>query len=84
MPRHLTVDFRSPTPSYRQLADQLRAMITTGEIGPGEVLPSLQRMVQETGLSMSTVQRAVRVLADEGLVHSVSGRGTYAGPRDAG
>lgn len=81
MPRHLTVDFRSPTPSYRQLADQLRDLITSGEIGPGEALPSLNRMVQETGLSMSTVQRAVRVLLEEGLVYTVPGRGVYAGPR---
>lgn len=75
------MDFRSPTPSYRQLADQLRDLITSGEIGPGEALPSLNRMVQETGLSMSTVQRAVRVLLEEGLVYTVPGRGVYAGPR---
>jgi GntR family transcriptional regulator len=79
----LTVDFRSATPSYRQLADQLRNMIRSGEIGPGEAIPSLKRMTQETELSMSTVQRAVRVLLDEGIVFTVPGRGSYAGPRDA-
>ena len=82
MDRRLRVDFRAPEPSYKQLADQLRAMITSGEIGPGEALPSLAAMVTETGLSMSTVQRAVRVLVGEGLVATVPGRGIYAAPRD--
>ena len=81
MDRPLTVNFRSPVPSYRQLADLLRDAIRAGEIGPGEALPSLARMVQETGLSMSTVQRAVKVLADEGLVVSVPGRGTFVAPQ---
>jgi len=82
--RRLRIDFRSPEPSYKQLADQLRNAITTGEIGPGEALPSRTQMVTETKLSMSTVQRAVRVLAGEGLVVSVPGRGIFAAPKDSG
>jgi DNA-binding GntR family transcriptional regulator len=39
-------------------------------------------MVTETGLSMSTVQRAVRVLVSERLVATVPGRGIYVAPRD--
>jgi DNA-binding transcriptional regulator YhcF (GntR family) len=57
-------------------------MIISGEIGPGEALPSLAQMVTETGLSMSTVQRAVRVLVGEGLVVTVPGRGMFAAARD--
>ena len=75
--RRLTIDMYSRIPSYVQLAGQLRDMITAGEIGPGEALPSLSQMVTETGLSMSTVQRAVRVLASEGLVVTVPGRGVF-------
>ena len=82
MDRRLRVDFRASEPSYKQLSDQLRDMITSGEIGPGEALPSLAQMVTETGLSMSTVQRAVRVLVGEGLVVTVPGRGMFAAARD--
>jgi len=84
MDRRLRIDFRSPEPSYKQLADQLRDAISSGEISPGEALPSLSQMVTETGLSMSTVQRAVRVLVGEGLVVGVPGRGLFAGPRGDG
>jgi DNA-binding transcriptional regulator YhcF (GntR family) len=80
--RRLRIDFRAPEPSYKQLSDQLRDAITSGEIGLGEALPSLAQMVTETGLSMSTVQRAVRVLVGEGLVVTVPGRAIYAAPRE--
>ena len=78
MERRLAIDFRSSEPSYKQLSDQLRDAITSGEIGPGEALPSLAAMVTETALSMSTVQRAVKVLVEDGLVVTVPGRGIYA------
>ncbi len=81
MDRPLVINMRSPVPSYLQLAGQLRDAITTGEIGPDEPLPSQRRMVQETGLGMSTVQRAVRVLIEEGLVVSVPGRGVFVAPQ---
>ena len=80
--RRLAVDMYSAVPSYLQLAGHLREAITSGEIAPGEALPSLAAMVTETGLSMSTVQRAVRVLAGEGLVVTVPGRGIYAAPQE--
>lgn len=77
----LEIDLRSSVPSYRQLADQLRARIESGEIGPDEPLPSLQRLVQETGLNIKTVQHAIRLLVDDGLAYIVPGRGTFAAPR---
>jgi DNA-binding transcriptional regulator YhcF (GntR family) len=43
------IDTRSPVPSYRQLADQLRERITSGKIGPDEALPSITYLKQETG-----------------------------------
>jgi DNA-binding GntR family transcriptional regulator len=75
----LVIDTHSPVPSYRQLADQLRDRITSGQIGPREPLPSIQQMVQETGLAVGTVRKAVALLVDEGHAHTVLGRGIYAG-----
>ena len=71
------IDFRSQTPSYRQLADKIRAAIAAGEYGPDDPLPSLRTLQQETGLAMATVQHAMAVLRDEGLIVAVSGRGTF-------
>lgn len=77
----LTVDPHGTEPSYRQLAGQLRERITSGQIPPREPLPSITELAEETGLARGTVRKALGVLADEGLVYSVPGRGTFAGPR---
>jgi len=39
-------------------------------------------MVQETGLAVGTVRRAIAVLVDEGVAYTVPGRGTYPAPKD--
>lgn len=74
----LTVDTHSPEPSYLQVARQLRERIESGEIGPREPLPSLKRMVQETGLAVGTVRHAIDLLVKEGYAYTVPGRGTFA------
>ena len=65
----------SPEHPYLQLAAQLRARIEAGEIGP--VVPSIMQLTEETGLAVGTVRRALRLLADEGLIYTVPGRGTF-------
>ena len=79
----LVIDPHGPEPSYKQLADLLRARITSGEIGPREPLPSITYLTGETGLSVGTVRRAIAVLVEEGLAYTVPGRGTFASPRQA-
>ena len=74
----IKIDLRSPEPSYLQLAAILRARIESGQIPPGEALPSITYLVQETGLAVGTIRKAVKVLSDDGLVVTVSGRGSYA------
>ena len=75
--RHVefAIDATSPVHGYRQLANQLREKIQNGTITVQ--LPSLTKLVEDSGLSMSTVQHAVRVLAEEGLVTTVRGRGNF-------
>jgi DNA-binding GntR family transcriptional regulator len=77
--RRIVIDLHSPEPSYQQVARQLRDAIMSGEIPPREALPSIQYLVQETGLAVNTIRRAVGVLIEEGLAYTVPGRGTYAG-----
>jgi DNA-binding GntR family transcriptional regulator len=56
-------------------------MIESGAIGPREPVPSITYMVQETGLAVGTVRKAISVLIDAGLVYTVPGRGTFVSPR---
>ena len=73
----IKIDLRSPEPSYLQLAAILRARIESGQIPPREALPSITYLVQETGLAVGTIRKAIKVLSDEGLVVTVPGRGSY-------
>jgi DNA-binding GntR family transcriptional regulator len=41
------------------------------------MLPTIDQVVRETGLSPMTIRRAVKVLAAEGLVEVVPGRGSF-------
>jgi len=73
----IKIDLRSREPSYLQLAAILRERVESGEIPPDEALPSITYLVQETGLAVGTVRKAIKVLADEGLVVTVPGRGSF-------
>jgi DNA-binding GntR family transcriptional regulator len=72
----------NPTPMYTQLADILREMITSGELEPRSPLPSESYLQQEHGIARGTVRMAIGVLRNEGLVVTISGRGTYVTARD--
>lgn len=70
------IDLHSGVPRHRQLADELRARIRSGDYAPGALLPSETRLSQEHEVGRGTVRRAVAMLRAEGLVDVASGRGT--------
>jgi GntR family transcriptional regulator len=73
----VTVDREGKTPIYLQIAAILRARITSEQIRPGRPVPSEPQLAGEFGVSRLTARKAVRVLADEGLVEVVQGRGAF-------
>jgi DNA-binding FadR family transcriptional regulator len=62
---------------FRQLADILRNQIDSGELGPGDPLPSELRLAQEFTISRTTVRQAIAQLRTEGLVSVERPRGTF-------
>lgn len=75
------IDHEAGTPVWQQLADILRGQIKRGEIAPGKLLPSIRTLTQTYGVADGTVKRAIAALRDEGLVKSITGRGTYVAER---
>jgi len=73
----IEINKKSAVPTYLQLAGELRRLIGSGELKPGDALPSLYELIESTGLSHSTIQRAVKLLKDEGLVVTAPGRGIF-------
>lgn len=72
----LTLNHSDGRPLYEQIAASIRASIASGELEAGERLPSGRDLAQATGVTLETVQRAYRLLKDEGIVISRVGRGT--------
>jgi DNA-binding GntR family transcriptional regulator len=75
------IDRESDRPAFKQLADLLRARVISGQLKPGERLPSETTLSQEYDLSRNTVRRAVGLLVAEGLVAVDPPHGTFV--RDA-
>jgi GntR family transcriptional regulator len=67
-------------PKYVQLRVALTETITSGCWQPGAKLPTETELARHTPFSLGTVQRALRVLADEGLIVRQQGSGTYVAP----
>lgn len=59
--------------AYRQVADQLREQILTGELASGTRLPSESELARLFGVSRSTVREALRVLASQHLIDTTRG-----------
>lgn len=71
------LDPDDPRPPFRQIADTLREAIESGELAPGEQLPSLLSLSGEYGVSMGTVKSALSELRDAGLIVTRQGKGSY-------
>ncbi|MGW7349939.1 GntR family transcriptional regulator [Streptomyces sp. NPDC054784] len=61
----------------RQIADDLRARIESGELQPGDRLPGEPSLVKTYGVAKMTANQALKILVSEGLAASRPGSGTY-------
>lgn len=74
-----TLQFQvSPTsgiPIYRQIMDQVRALIAGGKAQPGDLLPSVRQMAADLGVNMMTVSKAYAKLEAEQILERARGKG---------
>lgn len=62
---------------YGALAAAMRARIVAGEWPPGSAIPAEQTLAGEHGVALGTMRRALDLLAEQGLVERIHGRGTF-------
>ena len=63
---------------WQRIANDLRDRINSGDIAPGEALPSESELADKYRVTHSTVRRALVELRIEGRVMAQQGRGVYA------
>ncbi|WP_251057250.1 GntR family transcriptional regulator [Streptomyces sp. ISL-94] len=69
--------------TFERIADDLRQQIREEKLRPGQLLPTQSQLMQEYKASSLTVQKAIRLLRNEGWVIARQGRGTFV-TRSAG
>ncbi|MDF3147134.1 MULTISPECIES: GntR family transcriptional regulator [unclassified Streptomyces] len=61
-----------PQKSHREVADELRARIASGELRPGQRMPTQAKLADEFGVERGAVRQALRILQSEHLLTNVS------------
>jgi GntR family transcriptional regulator len=67
----------SSEPLHAQISRQILAMILTGSLKEGDILPSIRTQARELKVGIITVQRAYDDLVKEGVLHAKSGKGYF-------
>ncbi|MER7950896.1 TetR/AcrR family transcriptional regulator C-terminal domain-containing protein [Streptomyces sp. NPDC096079] len=71
----------TPEPPYLTIAAAIRRRIRSGELAPGDPVPSTRAVTREWGVAMATATKALAVLRREGLVRVEPGVGTLVAAR---
>jgi len=67
----------SQKPMYRQIADTLREQISSGELKPGDALPTESALQEMFSVSRVTIRQALKRLTEEQIIESIQGSGSY-------
>jgi GntR family transcriptional regulator len=72
---------RSGVPIYRQIQDLVRFGVASGQLLPGEQLPTVRALAVELAVNPNTVIRAYTELEREGILRTEQGTGTFVAAR---
>jgi GntR family transcriptional regulator len=70
------LNFRSGTPVYLQLVEQVKAAAAAGALRPGEALPGIRPLAEELRVNRNTIAKAYGELEAQGLIETVHGKGS--------
>lgn len=73
----ILISHKSSEPIYEQICTQIKDMVLTGELIPGDMITSVRALAKELGIGVLTVQKAYDRLQQEGVIETVVGKGSY-------
>lgn len=76
---HISIARDAALPRYQQLKDMLVSQIQSRE--PGDRMPSIRQLIDQSGLAHQTVVKAMAELQQEGYIDLVQGRGAFVARR---
>jgi len=73
----MKIEFDNNIPIYLQLVEQLKMYIISGQIKPGDRLPSVRELALQTKVNPNTMQKALLELEESGLVFTERTNGKF-------
>ena len=73
----LTINLESGVPIYMQVVDRIKQMVVSGQLQPGQQIPTIRQLATDLRVNYNTVGRAYLILDQEGVISTQQGRGTY-------
>ena len=74
---NIIITNNSGQPIYDQIASQIKALIISGGLKEGEMLPSMRLLAKELRISVITTKRAYEELERDGFIISQTGKGSF-------
>ena len=71
------LNFKSATPVYLQLVEQVKAAAASGAVQPGEPLPSIRPLAEELRVNRNTVAKAYAELENQRVIETIAGKGCF-------
>jgi GntR family transcriptional regulator len=78
---YITIDELDARPIYRQVADEIKALIARGALSEGMALPPVRQVADDLGVNLNTIAAAYRELQKEGLLKIRHGSGAVVSSR---
>lgn len=76
----IKLDLQSRVPLYEQLQEQIIRLSLMGVLEANEQLPSVRSLAREVGVNPNTVAKAYQELERQGIIYTISGRGSFVSP----
>lgn len=76
----IKLDLQSRVPLYEQLQEQIIRLSLMGVLETNEQLPSVRSLAREVGVNPNTVAKAYQELERQGIIYTISGRGSFVSP----
>ena len=74
---HIAISLQDGVPIYRQIANQVKYLIASGQLQTDEELPAIRTLAEYLSVTPNTVVKAYGTLENEGLVYKRRGAGTF-------
>lgn len=78
----ITIDYKSRVPIYDQITGNIIRLKSLGILKEGDKLPSVRSLALKLGINPNTVQKAYTILETEGVIYSISGKGSFIAEDD--